>query len=608
MLVDLEEFVARAISKPIVNSKSVVEVELSQPLRRELSLILPGVHAVGPFSTTLEIEGGNFAMFPNQYYRFAVAVRDLALVVRSYFEVMDMFRAGLGHVLDGTAAEIVDKLATTKLPVALNPQDAELFAKFMGKDDDKWRLGGKRPVNKDGSLRTSADCFGSVILTQINVPNASSAVLGTIVYALANQETLYQRLVDFYAASDDATEPPTGSIPAPKPFLLLAGISGTGKSRFVREQAQRQGALADYYELVPVRPDWHEPSDLLGYVSRINGEQFVTTRLLAFMIRAWLDAIDHFAEDGKPILKNLDKIRTFWVCLDEMNLAPVEQYLADFLAVVETRRWDGNAYDCDPILKIQHLPAAVYPALQRDLKLEEHPDFWAYVRSNGIALPPNLMIAGTVNMDETTHGFSRKVIDRAFTLDFGEFFPNDFAAYFVPKASPVTFTFPRWSHVTRSELAAVEADPDGQRSIAFLEGVNEKLRGTAFQLAFRALNELLVAVRSFAPATNAVLAAVWDDFLMAKLLPRLEGDAEKLDNIGTGDSLLVTLAKHVRAELEKLLAPSEPAATGSPTSTLRRPDLFRQSAEPIDIEPRSLKALARMQARLEKHNFTSFWP
>ncbi|MDY0223767.1 MAG: hypothetical protein RBR67_21795, partial [Desulfobacterium sp.] len=76
-----------------------------------------------------------------------------------------------------------------------------------------------------------------------------------------------------------------------KPFLLLAGISGTGKTRFVRAQAARSNGWnaddprkPDNYELVAVRPDWHEPSDLLGYVSRINGEKYVPTGFLSFMI------------------------------------------------------------------------------------------------------------------------------------------------------------------------------------------------------------------------------------------------------------------------------------------------------------------------------------
>ena len=73
-----------------------------------------------------------------------------------------------------------------------------------------------------------------------------------------------------------------------KPFLLLAGISGTGKTRFVREQAKTSKQFAETYCLTSVRPDWHEPSDLLGYISRLNGAaEYITTDVLQFIAKTW---------------------------------------------------------------------------------------------------------------------------------------------------------------------------------------------------------------------------------------------------------------------------------------------------------------------------------
>ncbi len=73
----------------------------------------------------------------------------------------------------------------------------------------------------------------------------------------------------------------------PKPFLLLAGISGTGKTRFIREQAKFLSSNQDNYCLTSVRPDWHEPSDLLGYVSRLSGKaEYVVTDVLKFIVQA----------------------------------------------------------------------------------------------------------------------------------------------------------------------------------------------------------------------------------------------------------------------------------------------------------------------------------
>lgn len=128
-----------------------------------------------------------------------------------------------------------------------------------------------------------------------------------------------------------------------KPFILLAGISGTGKTRFIREQAEQSESIDETYQLVPVRPDWHEPSDLLGYVSRLNTPpQYVATDVLKFIVKAWQAILKAgFSFDGKKLIGNksdLDIVAPFWLCLDEMNLAPVEQYFADYLSISETRK------------------------------------------------------------------------------------------------------------------------------------------------------------------------------------------------------------------------------------------------------------------------------
>lgn len=384
----------------------------------------------------------------------------------------------------------------------------------------------------------------------------------------------------------------------PKSFLLLAGISGTGKTQFVRRQAATTRPDLSNYQLMPVRPDWHEPSDLLGYVTRISGERYVPTPFLKFMVAAWCDAVERVDTD-KIVLRPLDDITTFWACLDEMNLAPVEQYFADYLAVLETRRWDGDAYTCDALVHPARLMEndATFPELQRSLGLEGKDTLWAYFLKHGIPLPPNLIVAGTVNMDETTHGFSRKVIDRAFTIDFGEFFPNDFDKFFTPDRNPKTFKFSRYSNATQADLASVPADVDGTKSVSFLKEINEPLRGTPFELAFRAMNELLLAVKCFAPADEEALEAVWDDFLMTKLLPRIEGDAEKLRADGDR-SLLTSLGDKVKQLLTK--------SVGTDT----RPDLFKTDAsgEAVLVPVRSLRKIQWMQERLANNAFTSFWP
>lgn len=383
-----------------------------------------------------------------------------------------------------------------------------------------------------------------------------------------------------------------------KPFILLAGVSGTGKTRFVRHQAETVCNGLNNYMLIPVRPDWHEPSDLLGYVSRIPDERYLPTPFLKFMVAAWCDAFDKIDAD-KIVLRPLDEISTFWACLDEMNLAPVEQYFADYLAVLETRKWNGDSYTCDALVHPARLleKDTSLPELQKSLGLEGKDALWSHFLKHGIPLPPNLIVAGTVNMDETTHGFSRKVIDRAFTIDFGEFFPNDFDKFFTPDRKPKALQFSRYSKATQADLASVSADVSGNRSVEFLKAINEPLQGTPFELAYRALNELLLAVKCFAPANEEALEAVWDDFLMTKLLPRIEGDAEKLRADGE-KSLLTSLQDKVTQLLPKTVA------TGT------RPDLLQTDTAggAVQVPLRSIKKIEWMQQRLTNNAFTSFWP
>ena len=395
----------------------------------------------------------------------------------------------------------------------------------------------------------------------------------------------------------------------PKPFILLAGISGTGKTRFVREQAGMVSGdveKPENYELVAVRPDWHEPSDLLGYVSRIGnaGPHYVVTDVLRFMVKAWKAAVDDNA-----VLQPIDDITPYWLCLDEMNLAPVEQYFADYLSVLETRNWKEGVYSCGVILKLdalrEQLGEAGVARLRKDLGMmvddAASDALWHFFESKkGIPLPPNLIVAGTVNMDETTHGFSRKVIDRAFTIDFGEFFPNDYADFFEPKTQAKQLKFPVLSQALPADLDGT-FDSDGAKSVAFLSALNGLLKQTPFELAYRALNELLLAVACFKPVDNMQLQAVWDDFLMTKVLPRIEGDADKLrrkENGPEGDDLLMQLQKLLALQLSVIWS-------------VQRPDLLRadkNNQDPLMVETRSKKKLAWMQQRLDSANFTAFWP
>ena len=201
-----------------------------------------------------------------------------------------------------------------------------------------------------------------------------------------------------------------------KPFLLLAGISGTGKSRIVRELARScwdkdseeyKAQKPRNFEMIQVKPNWHDSSELFGYVSRIDGERFIVGPFLKFMVKA-------LKEPDVP----------YFLCLDEMNLAPVEQYFAEYLSVIESRRvTEDGSMETDPIVDFESTDA--YHSLISQLFPEEKEEelkrlFLLKEGGKRLSIPPNLIVVGTVNMDETTFSFSRKVLDRAMTIEMNE--------------------------------------------------------------------------------------------------------------------------------------------------------------------------------------------
>ena len=170
-----------------------------------------------------------------------------------------------------------------------------------------------------------------------------------------------------------------------KPFVILTGLSGSGKTQLAKRLGEWCGSDSQgrtRYQIVPVRPDWTGPEYLFGFPDalqgRVDGQAvWAVPDTLEFLLRA-------NAEPTKP----------FVLVLDEMNLAHVERYFADFLSGLESR---------DPVLPDLY---------QRDGKWLERDT------SHRIPLPRNVTVVGTVNIDETTYLFSPKVLDRAFTFEF----------------------------------------------------------------------------------------------------------------------------------------------------------------------------------------------
>lgn len=173
-----------------------------------------------------------------------------------------------------------------------------------------------------------------------------------------------------------------------KPFVILSGISGTGKSKIAELFAEALGATTENkrFKLIPVKPDWSDSTDLLGF-RNIEGK-FTCGEIT----EAAYNAMMH------PEV-------SYFVCLDEMNLARVEYYFSDILSIMETRRCNEE----DEIITNVLLSET---QIGRDA---------AAVSTYGdVYIPQNLYIIGTVNMDETTFPFSKKVLDRANTIEFNK--------------------------------------------------------------------------------------------------------------------------------------------------------------------------------------------
>lgn len=337
-----------------------------------------------------------------------------------------------------------------------------------------------------------------------------------------------------------------------KPFLLLAGISGTGKSRIVRELARAcwdedseeyKAQKPSNFEMIQVKPNWHDSTELIGYVSRINGEKFIVGPFLRFLVKA---------------IKNPDI--PHFLCLDEMNLAPVEQYFAEYLSVIESRKLNSNGeIETDPIIDFEQND--VYYGLINQLfgNADDNVSRAAYLSEEGgkrLTLPPNLIVVGTVNMDETTFSFSRKVLDRAMTIEMNE----------VDLYAGLTEKHERIGKLGKNDLIGtavegVDVYSDNEevcnKVLNYLAKVNHELEGTPFKVAYRTRNEFLLYVVNNLPyrkdedgselAEEFVVARALDEVTNMKILSRIEGDDTKVK-----DNLLDGLQRTIGEGLKEL--------------------------------------------------------
>ena len=330
-----------------------------------------------------------------------------------------------------------------------------------------------------------------------------------------------------------------------KPFLLLAGISGTGKSRIVRELARAcwEEGSNEYeepkpknFKMIQVKPNWHDSSELIGYVSRVSGEPvYVAGDFLKFIAKAW---------------ENLDV--PHFLCLDEMNLAPVEQYFAEYLSVIESRKNKDGEIVTDAIIE----KCAEQWYFDLTAKLTTNDNVRTRFMNEGITIPKNLIVVGTVNMDETTFSFSRKVLDRAMTIEMNEV---DLEGGLDKKYEPIGKLGE--ADLIGDAVEGVDVYADNKEvcdtAISYLKAINEKLEGTPFKVAYRTRNEFLLYVVNNLPYNKdenggdipqeMVIARALDEITSMKILSRIEGDETKVS-----ERFLNDLRETIKKELNKI--------------------------------------------------------
>lgn len=353
-----------------------------------------------------------------------------------------------------------------------------------------------------------------------------------------------------------------------KPFVILAGISGTGKTKLVKLFAESVGATGEngQFTLIPVRPDWNDPSDLIGYQD-LSG-RFKPGRLTEVLVTASL-----------PENRN----KPYFICLDEMNLARVEHYFSDLLSLLETQRWMDGQIVTEPLIPNASLDRLEDQELYGDL-----------------GIPENVYLIGTVNMDETTYPFSKKVLDRANTLEFNHIdltqlpWSEGDDEQEIVEIAPVSQRFFRADYLNLVNVNA-ENKELVKRTTDKLVAINQILEEIHAQVGFR-IRDTISFYSIYAERFGLLTEdEAFDLQLLQKILPRIQGSHTSVKRV-----LLKLLKVCLEGESLKVNDLLDDAS-----SLYSRWDAGKEA--PAAKYPQSARKLAFMLRRLEEDGFTSFW-
>jgi len=349
-----------------------------------------------------------------------------------------------------------------------------------------------------------------------------------------------------------------------KPFVILAGVSGTGKSKLPALIGKATGGIV---ELIPVRPDWTDSSDVLGYCD-IQGK-FHPGRLLEFAEIAQKNPSNHYV-----------------AIIDEMNLARVEYYFAEILSKIEDRQCSENGgYESKPLLSVQ---------------LTNGDEIWQKV-----CFPSNFSIVGTVNMDETTHGFSRKVLDRAFTIELSDIdLSLQLKGEYSKGLSSINCSSSFW-HQNALKLADFNVEEENQQIISevvkVLQQINKFLVKAQLQVGYRVRDEIVLyclraqEIRDTFVTRQGEEVKPLDLALNMKILPRIAGGSNSIRHLIGNFLGWAYNGKELKEDeqVEKLVRNWKEQD---------RPSYFKGAKFPV-----TTAKLCLMWSRLDDEGFTSYW-
>lgn len=267
-----------------------------------------------------------------------------------------------------------------------------------------------------------------------------------------------------------------------RPLVILAGLSGTGKSKLSQLYAEALGHTVqnERYLRLAVRPSWNDDRYMLGYLDTLSGD-YVAEPAIEFVMQA-----------------ERDRSNLYFLCLDEMNLAHVEYYFSQFLSALE----EENPAD----RRIPLYSKAAASRMARQGKAVEH--------ERVAIISPNLLFTGTINVDETTQPLSDKVIDRANTIEF-----FDVALDKAPERQAP----PEPVHVSAAWWFGFQASkPDASQRSKVVE-IGKILNRGGLGLGYRVLREIELYAANAAGLLKPEVA--FDLQVKQRVLPRVRGTA-----------------------------------------------------------------------------------